>query len=225
MGMCIYTHTRNDHTTRAHLHDLGNVSVSFSLVNTNINIFFDCYTLITPTTHLVSVFSACRIVMHSGQTQSSVGAASIWMQRKWYTRGHVSQLITTPSLWHNQQNWSVEDATAGNGVATGDCCCKQNSNNKMLYKQGSITITFTYTKCEFLTTVMTKFHVFWDVTHVNWQTATDVLEKHTASICRFILRLLYIEDRESTLLWHVSNYLSVDTTCIFIFVHYFIHMV
>jgi hypothetical protein len=81
----------------------------------------------------------------------------------------------------------VEDATAGNGVATGDCCCKQNSNNKMLYKQGSFTITFTYKKCEFLTMVMMKFHVFWDVTHVNWQTATDVLEKHTASIFRILL--------------------------------------
>jgi hypothetical protein len=125
--------------------------------------------------------------MHSGQTQSSVGAASSWMQRKWYTRGHVSQLITTPSLWHNQQNGSVDNPIAGNGVATGDCCWKQNSNNKMLYKQGSITITFTYTKCEFLTTVMTKFHVFWDVTHVNRQTATNDLEKHTASICRFLL--------------------------------------
>jgi hypothetical protein len=125
--------------------------------------------------------------MHSAQTQSSVGAASSWMQRKWYTRGQVSQLITTPSLWHNQQNWSVEDPTDGNGVATGDCCCKQNLNNKMLYKQGSFTIIFTYTKCEFLTMVMTKFRVFWDVTHVNRQTATDVLEKHTASICRFLL--------------------------------------
>jgi len=162
------------------------MSVSFSLVNTNIYIFFDHYTFTTLTTHLVSVFSACRIVMHSGQTQSSVGAASSWMQRKWYTRGHVSQLITTPSLWHNQQNWSVEDPTPGNGVAAGDCCCKQNSNNKMLYKQGSITITFTYTKYEFLTTVMTKFQVFWDVTHVDQQTATDVLEKHTSFICRFL---------------------------------------
>lgn len=98
MDMCIYTHTHMDHTTRAHSHDLGNVSVSFSLVNTNINISFDHYTFLTLTTHLVSVFSACRIVIHSGQTQSSVGAASSWMQRKWYTRGHVSQLITTPSL-------------------------------------------------------------------------------------------------------------------------------
>jgi len=182
----LHTHTCW-HTTRAHSHDIGNVSVSFSLVNTNIYIFFDHYTFITLTTHLVSVFSACRIVMHSGQTQSSVGAASSWMQRKWYTRGHVSQLITTPSLWHNQQNWSVEDPTAGNAVATGDCCCKQNFNNKMLYKQGSITITFTYTKCQFLTTVMKKFHAFWDITHVDRQTATDVLEKHTASIYRFLL--------------------------------------
>jgi hypothetical protein len=81
----------------------------------------------------------------------------------------------------------VEDPTAGNAVATGDCCCKQNLNNKMLYKQGSITITSPYTKCEFLTMVMMKFHVFWDVTQVNQQTATDVLEKHTASICRFLL--------------------------------------
>jgi len=56
----------------------------------------------------------------------------------------------------------------------------------MLYKQGSITITFTYTKYEFLTTVMTKFQVFWDVTHVDQQTATDVLEKHTSFICRFL---------------------------------------
>jgi hypothetical protein len=47
--------------------------------------------------------------------------------------------------------------------------------NKMLYKQGTITVTFTCTKCEVLTTVMMKFHVFWDVTHFNQQTATDVL--------------------------------------------------
>jgi hypothetical protein len=81
----------------------------------------------------------------------------------------------------------VDDPTGGNGVTTGDCCCKKNSNNKMLYKQGAITITFTYTKCEFLTMMMTKFHVFWDVAHVNRRTATDVLEKHTASTCRFFL--------------------------------------
>jgi hypothetical protein len=73
-------------------------------------------------THLVSVFSAWRIVMHSGQTQSSVGAASSWMQRKWYTRGHVSQLITTPSLWHNQQNRSAEVNAAGTGADPGDSC-------------------------------------------------------------------------------------------------------
>ena len=46
---------------------------------------------------------------------------------------------------------------------------------------------FTCTKCEVLTTVMIKFQVFWDVNHVNRQTANDVLEKHTASICRLFL--------------------------------------
>jgi hypothetical protein len=93
-------------------------------------------------THLVSVFSAWRIVMHSGQTQSSVGAASSWIQRKWYTRGHVSQLITTPSLWHNQQNRSAE-ATA---AATGDSCWEKEPNTEILHRwvwpQSSVCTTF-----------------------------------------------------------------------------------
>ena len=53
--------------------------------------------------HLVSMFSAVMMSTHSGQTQSSVGAESSWMQRRWKTRGQVSQQITSPSLWQIQQ--------------------------------------------------------------------------------------------------------------------------
>lgn len=112
----------------------------------NFSIFLDLdKSLSHKGTHLVSVFSAWRIVMHSGQTQSSVGAASSWMQRKWYTRGHVSQLITTPSLWHNQQNRSAEATATGTAAATGDSCWEQEPNIEILHgwvwRQSSVCTT------------------------------------------------------------------------------------
>jgi hypothetical protein len=52
---------------------------------------------------LVSMFSAVIMSTHSGQTQSSVGEFSSWMHLRWKTRGHVSQQMTSPSLWQIQQ--------------------------------------------------------------------------------------------------------------------------
>ena len=52
---------------------------------------------------LVSIFSDDIIKTHSGHTHSSVGAVSNWMHLRWKTRGHVSQQITSPSLWQIQQ--------------------------------------------------------------------------------------------------------------------------
>jgi hypothetical protein len=65
------------------------------------------------------------------------------MQRKWYTRGHVSQLITTPSLWHNQQNRSVEAPITGDSAGTGDCCCKQGPNIETLSLYNTSSISWT----------------------------------------------------------------------------------